>query len=164
MRDGAQAGDTIFVSGSFGDAAAGLELLRRGIRDDFLATRYLRPVARVELGAALVGRAHAVIDVSDGLLGDLGKLLQASDVGGDIHVERVPISSELRAHFDPEEAMRLALTGGDDYELCFAAQVDDVSDIDDITAIGTVSEGDQLTCYRDGAVVQYDDGGYRHFA
>ncbi len=163
LRTGARAGDTIFVSGTCGDAAGGLELLRRGTPDDSLLARYLRPVARVELGASLVGRAHAAIDVSDGLLGDLGKLLKASGVGADIHVDRVPVSNQLRAHFDEEAAIRLALTGGDDYELCFAAGDDDVGSIEGITAIGTVVEGDRLTCYRDGGIVRYDDSGYRHF-
>ncbi len=164
LRSGARVGDTVFVSGTCGDAAGGLELRRHGTHDDFLLARFLRPAARVDLGAALVGRAHAVIDVSDGLLGDLRKLLQASGVGAEIHVDRVPISDPLSAHFDAERALRLALTGGDDYELCFAARADDVDDIRDVTAIGTITQGNALTCYRDGQVVRFDDSGYRHFA
>ena len=163
LRRGAQAGDTIYVSGTFGDAAAGLLLLRRGKRDDSLLQRFLRPHARIELGAQLAGCASAAIDVSDGLLGDLKKLLRSSGVGGEVHVERVPTSPRLRRYFDRSETIRLALTGGDDYELCFAASDDVVTGIDDITAIGKVTAGSELICFRDGEIVEYDDSGYRHF-
>ncbi len=164
LRGGARIGDTIFVSGTCGDAAAGLELLERGIRDEVLAQRFLRPRARIELGTRLVGRASAVIDVSDGLIGDLRKLLEASAVGAEIHVDRVPISPALAQHFGADDALQFALTGGDDYELCFAAAADAVAGIDGITAIGTVVAGTDLVCRRDGEIVEYDDSGYRHFA
>ena len=164
LRSGARVGDTIFVSGTCGDAAAGLELSQRDMSDAFLAQRFLRPRPRVELGAQLVARASAVIDVSDGLVGDLRKLLEASGVGGEIHVDRVPLSTALTEHFDSDEALQFALTGGDDYELCFTAADDDVAGIDGIAAIGTVVAGADLVCLRNGEIVEYDDSGYRHFA
>ncbi len=164
LRSGARVGDTIFVSGTCGDAAAGLALLERGIHDDLLAQRFLRPSARIELGARLVGRASAVIDVSDGLIGDLRKLLEASGVGAEIQVDRVPVSSALLQHFDTDDTLRFALTGGDDYELCLTAAADAVVGIDSITAIGTVVAGTELVCRRDSEIVEYDDSGYRHFA
>ena len=125
--------------------------------------RFFRPEARVELGSALVDRASAVIDVSDGLLGDLKKLLEASGVGAEIEVEHVPTSQALRDRFDSEETLRLALTGGDDYELCFTADAGAVTAIENITAIGTVTAEAGLRCLRDGVVVEFDDSGYRHF-
>ena len=164
LRSGATVGDTIFVSGTCGDAAAGLELLKRGIRDEVLARRFFRPCARVELGAQLAGRASAVIDVSDGLVGDLRKLLESSAVGAEIDVDRVPISAALAQRFDSDDALQYALTGGDDYELCFSAARDAVAGVDDITAIGTVVAGADLVCRRDGEIVEFDDRGYRHFA
>lgn len=164
LRSGAQEGDTIYVSGTCGDAAAGLELLQRGTPDDLLAERFLRPRARIELGSCLAGRASAAIDVSDGLVGDLGKLLQASNVGGEIDIDKVPVSAALTQRFDKADAIRFALTGGDDYELCFTACEGGLAGIDDITAIGRVIAGDGLTCLRDGAVVEYEASGYRHFA
>lgn len=162
LRSGASVGDSIFVTGTPGDAAAGLQLLERGEHDDYLVGRFLRPSARIETGRRLLGRAGATIDVSDGLAGDLGKLLDASGVGGTLDIERLPISAALEARFDEPERHRLALTGGDDYELCFTARPEGVEGIDGVTAIGTVVEGSGLQIRNRGVVVEYDDSGYRH--
>jgi len=163
LRSGASVGDTIFVTGTVGDAAAGLELLRRGECEGVLVRRFLRPSARIDTGRDLVGRASAVIDVSDGLLGDLKKLLDASGVGGEIDVERVPLSDAIKARFDEHSRIQFALLGGDDYELCFTAQPEAVADVDGITAIGKVSGEEGLVCRHNGNIVDYDDSGYRHF-
>ena len=164
LRSGAIAGDTIFVTGTVGDAAAGLELMRKEQHDEFLVSRFLRPNARIATGRALLGNAHAAIDVSDGLVADLSKLLTASGVGGEINIEDVPLSAALRTQFGVDEQRRFALTGGDDYELCFTADADAVSHIDGITAIGRVVQAPGLTCRQNGEVVKIDDAGYRHFA
>ena len=163
LRSGAQPGDGIFVTGTVGDAAAGLELIRQGDTDNPLARRFLRPSARIAAGQALVGRAHAAIDLSDGLVGDLRKLLTASGVGGELDIGRVPLSADILARFDDEHRIAFALTGGDDYELCFTASPEAVSDLADITRIGTVTAGPDLVCRRNGDVVDVDDSGYRHF-
>ena len=164
LRSGAEVGDTVYVTGTLGDAAAGLEMIENDRHDDFLERRFLRPVARIDKGLELAGRAHAAIDVSDGLVGDLRKLLNASGVGAAIDVEAIPLSKELRTKFGADDACRFALTGGDDYELCFTARPGSVDDIDDITAIGTVIQGNELVCRQDGEIVEVDDSGYRHFA
>ncbi len=163
LRSGAQVGDTIFVTGTLGDAAAGLALLERGDADHYLARRFLRPTARVDAGRQLAGHATAAIDVSDGLLGDLTKLLQASDVGAVVDIERVPLSAELQSAFDLSKQRQFALTGGDDYELCFTAGEAPLPDVGGITAIGRVTEGAGLQCRLGGAIVDIDDSGYRHF-
>lgn len=163
LRSGAEPGDTIFVTGTIGDAAAGLEVLLQGERDEFLVNRFLRPTARIDTGILLAGKAHAAIDLSDGLVGDLKKLLGASGVGADVDVERIPLSDALQRRFDSNDQERFALTGGDDYELCFAAPSAAVANIEGITAIGTVSEAPGLTIRRHGDVVDVDDSGYRHF-
>ena len=98
------------------------------------------------------------------MIGDLRKLLEASHVGAEIDVGRVPLSPALKMHFDADETLELALMGGDDYELCFTADEDAVSGIAGITAIGKVVAGTDLVCRRDGEIVEYDDSGYRHFA
>ncbi len=163
LRSGAKVGDTVFVTGTVGDAAAGLELLQQGEHDEFLVGRFLRPTARLALGRMLVGKAHAAIDISDGLVADLSKLLAASGLGAQINVENVPVSSALTARFDDKTALQFALSGGDDYELCFTAPADAVAAIDGITAIGTVTGDEGLECRRGGEIVDVDVSGYRHF-
>lgn len=164
-RSGARPGDTIFVTGSVGDAAAGLELLLADKPDDFLTSRFLRPAARVSFGQALAGVASAAIDVSDGLLGDLHKLLTASGVAAEIDIERLPISDALSSHFDATAQRRFALLGGDDYELCFTASTDTLPAAHDlrVTAIGTITDGDKLICRDASGIVEFDHSGYRHF-
>lgn len=162
LRSGANVGDTVFVTGTVGDAAAGLALLRDGEREDYLQRRFLRPRARVAKGRELIGQASAAIDLSDGLVGDLRKLLDASGVGADIDIECIPTSETLRQRFTAEEALEFALTGGDDYELLFTGPAD--IDIDDATPIGMVTAGTDLRCRLNGELVEVNDAGYRHFA
>ncbi len=124
-RDGACVGDLVFVTGTLGDAAAGLQRLSPAADPDeedrrvFLRARLHRPQPRVAAGLSLRGRASACIDVSDGLLADLGHLCTASVVGAEIEVERLPLSSALLGSCDEAAAHDCALAGGDDYELCF---------------------------------------------
>ena len=163
LRSGARVGDSVYVTGTLGDAAAGLEMFENDRYDKYLLQRFLRPSARIEQGRQLAGLASAVIDVSDGLIGDLRKLLDASGVGAEVDVDALPLSLALQSQFGAEDAVRFALTGGDDYELCFTAAPDSVSDIPGITAIGEVTPGPDLVCRQGGKVVEVDDSGYRHF-
>ena len=164
-RSGAQPGDHIYVTGTVGDAAAGLALISSGQPHPYLSARFLRPNARIEFGQALVGAASAAIDVSDGLFADLSKMLTASSVGGVLDIDALPLSTELREAFDGEAQRRFALSGGDDYELCFTLGPDSPLPLTDtrITRIGSVIAGDQLSCRLDGALVPYEDSGYLHF-
>jgi thiamine-monophosphate kinase len=163
LRSGAQVGDSIFVTGTVGDASAGLKLLESGRHDDHLVSRFLRPTPRIATGLELAGRAHSAIDISDGLAGDLRKLLDASGVGAEIDLGLLPVSGALREHFG-DDATGIALTGGDDYELCFTASPNAVKDIAGITAIGEVVAGPDLVCRHNGEAVDVDDRGYRHFS
>ncbi|MGI9270668.1 MAG: thiamine-phosphate kinase [Woeseiaceae bacterium] len=164
-RSGAKAGDHIFVTGTVGDAAAGLELAASGTPDSYLSARFLRPNARVDYGQELQELASAVIDISDGLYADLAKLLAASRVGGILNLERLPFSAELRASFDSDACLQFGLSGGDDYELCFTSPSTDVPEGKGfpVTRIGTVTEGDELVCMQEGELVPFKDSGYRHF-
>jgi thiamine-monophosphate kinase len=125
-RAGAAVDDDLWLSGTVGDARAGLALRRReipsvdGHDEAFFFARMDRPLPRVELGVALRGIASAAIDVSDGLLGDLGHILERSGVGATVEWPRVPLSSALRA-LSPPLQQHYALAGGDDYELLFTA-------------------------------------------
>ena len=114
LRSGAKPGDTIFVTGTLGDAAAGLEQLDADNPDDYLVSRFLRPTARVEAGLALAGVANAAIDVSDGLIADLDKLLAASRVGADVDIEKLPLSQAIVDFAGRERALQYAIGGGDD--------------------------------------------------
>lgn len=165
-RSGARINDTIFVTGTVGDAAAGLQLLGEGQDENDLVVRFLRPSPRVGFGQTLPGVASAAIDVSDGLFADLGKLLSASGVGGILQLDCVPISAALRAGFDLNAQRRFALSGGDDYELCFTASADAsiVSGEVLVTAVGTVTNQPGLICRDGDNVLQYIDSGYRHFS
>ncbi len=126
-RDAARAGDDLWVSGSLGEARLALTALQKKIKmDDALfaeaAVRLHRPLPRVALGLALRGIAHAAIDVSDGLLGDLTHILQRSKLGAVVHVDALPIGPALvRAQLPLSLVRDYALNGGDDYELCFSA-------------------------------------------
>lgn len=124
LRSGARPGDRLCVSGYMGDAAAGLAL-EQGTTTfelsdvEYLSQRFYRPTPRLTLGESLLGTATACIDISDGLLADVGHLARASGVAVSIESSRVPLSPALRRLRDGEQALRWALTGGDDYELCF---------------------------------------------
>lgn len=129
LRRGARPGDGVYVTGTLGDAAAGLRLLAGGAPGmsvaghlrSVLSERLNRPTPRVAQGLLLRGGAHACIDVSDGLVADLGHVCAASGVGADVDVDALPASSALLAFADGAALHELQLAGGDDYELCFAA-------------------------------------------
>jgi thiamine-monophosphate kinase len=126
LRSGAQAGDHIVVTGTLGDAAAGLQYLRTpalnpGDKDavQSLVARFEYPTPRVAMGIAARGIASAAMDLSDGLAGDLPKLAQASGLGAVVNVDKLPLSPALRALAPPAQARDWALGGGEDYELLF---------------------------------------------
>ena len=157
-RSGARPGDTIYVTGTLGDAAAGLSMIGAGNADDFLLGRFLRPQARVATGRALTGLASACIDVSDGLVGDRCKLLDASGAGADLNLDALPLSDAMTRAFDDEVCRRFAATGGDDYELCFTLPADH-NPPDGCTCIGHVEEGEGVDC---GLAIDIPPG-YQHF-
>ena len=161
LRSGANVGDTVYVTGTLGDAAGGLAQYKSGEPDEYLLRRFLRPSPRVDIGPALVGTATAAIDISDGLAGDLRKLLEASGVGAEIDLYELPLSTALQEQFDPEQCQEFALTGGDDYELCFTAPPG--LGMPGTTAIGTITDSRELICRQNGRVVDIDSSGYSHF-
>lgn len=163
LRSGAAVGDTICVTGTVGDGAAGLCLIQEGKAESELCEAFLRPRARVEFGRKLAGVASAAIDVSDGLVDDLGKLLAASGVGGRIDLDALPLSAAMLGHFDRDAALRFALAGGDDYELCFTAGTPPAAGDLPVTPIGVVTAGDDLVLFDRSGPVAFEDGGYRHF-
>lgn len=125
FRHQAKEGDWIFVSNTLGDSAAGLELLlaNRAQADNtvhqFLLNRHFRPTPQVELGQFLLDYSQCAIDLSDGLLADLGHILSASGCGAELELDNLPLSTALRRYGSLEQARQFALTGGENYELCF---------------------------------------------
>ena len=164
-RSGAKAGDTIYVTGTLGDAAAGLSRLSELPCRNYLARRFARPTARVAVGSALAGIAHAAIDVSDGLVADLAKVLEASRAGAELELHHLPLSQELLDAVGREQALQHAMGGGDDYELCFTLPESLLpADIaSEVTAIGRITAETGLVCRDGDSVVPFDDTGYRHF-
>ncbi|MDP5009576.1 MAG: thiamine-phosphate kinase [Glaciimonas sp.] len=179
-RDAAKIGDDIWVSGTLGDARLALagyrlnsdrtsedEVLRDQIMLDahshaLAATRMHQPTPRIALGLALRGIAHAAIDISDGLVGDLGHILQGSHVGAILHVDSLPLGAVLTQQAQAVQR-HFALAGGDDYELCFtaaAAQRDAVLSAAQkaattVTRIGTIVSDTNIT-YLDANGVTLD--------
>lgn len=121
-RAGARAGDGVYVTGTLGDAAAALSRLQsKSACDPQLVERLHRPMPRVAQGLILRSRATSCIDVSDGLVADLGHICAASGVAAEIDADTLPASPALIAAFAAEDRRAFQLVGGDDYELCFSA-------------------------------------------
>ena len=168
-RAGADVGDDVWVSGTLGDAAAALAQWQAGEAiDAALRVRLDRPMPRVALGLALRGIASACIDVSDGLLADLGHLCLASGVGAEVEVDALPASTALVAAFDAQARRGLQATGGDDYELCFSAppaRREAIAAMPGTTRIGRIVAGDGVRAMTSaGAPWQPVHAGYQHFA
>jgi thiamine-monophosphate kinase len=144
-RSGALAGDGLWVTGTIGDAGAGLAIARGGEGHAELLERYLRPTPRLAEGRALAPHVHAMMDVSDGLLIDASRMAQASGLAVEIDLSRVPLSPHLT------DALAAA-TAGDDYELLFAAPADFVPPVP-ATRIGGFSEGAGLSLCDRGVTV-----------
>lgn len=178
-RGTAQAGDDVYVSGTLGDASLGLLVLRGGLTrlsqesSAFLTDRYRLPQPRVSLGPALVGVAHAAMDVSDGLVADLGHICETSELGADIDETDVPLSpvarEALRAH---PALMSTVLTGGDDYEILFTAPPvarESVAALAGrlnlpLTRVGRMRSGSGVRVLRDdGSERALDSAGWQHF-
>ncbi len=171
-RRGARSGDLLCVTGTPGDAAAGLEIARGGAaaRDAVeraLLDRCHFPVPRLAAGRQLRGLATACIDVSDGLAGDAGKLAAASGCGVVIDVARLPLSQALRSQCGEARARQLALQGGDDYELCFALPPRHLealrARLADWAVIGELTETPGIRIRDGDSVTQVSQSGYDHF-
>lgn len=174
-RDGAKAGDDIWVSGTLGDAALALAHLQMKIAlepEEFdRCSRALHtPVARVELGKRLRGIAHAAIDISDGIVADLGHILERSRVAAVVEFAKVPRSQTLERYLPV--ARQALLSGGDDYELCFTASparherilaLSREMDLP-LTRIGGIEEGSGLTVSDErGRKLDFEAKGFDHF-
>ena len=180
-RHGARVGDEVWVSGVLGDAALALAAFDGAIDLSHaehvrVAHRLHKPVPRVGLGVALRGVASSAIDVSDGLIADLGHICERSAVAAEIELERVPRSAVLRRHVGEPAAQVALLAGGDDYELCFTAPRARRAAVEraanrsgvKLARIGRITRGDGgrqrvRVLGRDNRPVRLKRGGFEHF-
>lgn len=178
-RSGARAGDHLFVSGSPGDAAAGLALLQGKVPGydpaqgpaARLVSRFLRPEPRVALGRELRTVASAAIDISDGLLTDLDKLCAASGCGARLDTDALPLSAALRGCFERDACVQYALAGGDDYEMIFSIPPTRLAHVAALNAarplctrIGEITATRSVDCVRAGQPFVVARRGYEHFS
>ena len=172
-RSGAGVGDSIYLTGTVGDAAAGLRDLRAGVRQGFLVARQLDPQPRVAVGVALAeaGLASAMIDVSDGVLADLTHICRLSGVGARLDLARLPLSAEYRAT-GGADPFALALSGGEDYELLFCVPKGRGAEVEAlcerlelrVARIGEITEGSRVELVTaEGGVYAPAQRGFDHF-
>ncbi|MFO8024989.1 thiamine-phosphate kinase [Thiohalophilus sp.] len=177
-RQGAAPGDEIWVSGTLGDAGLGLRIAQGRLEagdvvKETLCRRLDRPPPRLAAGIALRGIASSCIDISDGLLADLGHLCAAADCGARVHYADLPLSSAARPFIEANSELGdLPLIGGDDYELCFTAAASRHADIRSLatqldcplTCIGQIETEHGIRCQQpDGQLKSLSGQGYRHF-
>jgi len=180
-RSSARVGDAVLVTGTLGDATAGLQALQHpphgdeghATLRDYLIGRLNRPTPRLAAGIALRDQAHACVDISDGLLADLGHICVASGVGAEIEAPLLPRSSALLELHDEATALRFALSGGDDYELCFTVPASHLAQVQadlsrlgcGVTRIGRIVEGEGVRVRgHDGEWLGPQQSGWEHFA
>ncbi len=181
LRSGAQAGDILCVTGTIGDGALGLKCAQGTLKlsdadSMFLRGRYQRPEPRIEIGCTIAGRASACIDVSDGLVADVGHICDASEVIAVIEKEKIPLSNAGRTGISQDpDLWNAVFGGGDDYELAFTVPPDDIDDISNlgsttgtaVTVIGRIlpARNDKMPVTvvdENGMTLSLPSGGYRH--
>jgi len=178
-RDKAQPGDKVYVSGSIGDAAIGLHAIVNELADNALLPciqRLNRPQARINFAAQLSTCSQCAIDISDGLVADLGHVLHASGCGAQIRLDDIPLSLAARYYFDTychqKTDWPILLTRGDDYELCFTVNEKNQSAVEAlakrydlvISCIGEVTDSTELSFLSaDGEVFDFEQNGFQHF-
>ncbi|MBO6906099.1 MAG: thiamine-phosphate kinase, partial [Parvibaculum sp.] len=179
-RGGARPGDDLYITGTVGDGGLGLMVLQdklRGLNAEdaaFLSRRYREPDPRTDVGPRLCGVAHAALDVSDGLMADLGHICEVSGVGARVEMDLVPLSEAARAALEMDEDLVAQIAGGgDDYEILFTAPAEKAGAIADIAAetgvpvtrIGSILRADKGLSTVDGSgrQIPLKQLGYRHF-
>lgn len=175
-RNGAQAGDLIYVTGTLGDAGLAL-LAHKGVD---VAPEYLpylqswldRPTPRVMEGTALLGLASSAIDISDGLIADLGHICESSGTGASIELAALPCSAGVKAYVETSGDWGVVLAAGDDYELCISVPPERQADLEQLAArfecgmsrIGVIEQQSGLRCVqKDGSFLSGYSQGYEHF-
>ncbi len=174
LRSGAQMGDGVYVTGTLGDAALGLDMLQGKLTPDAaLIARYHYPEPRLSVASTLHGIAHSCMDISDGLLQDASHIAASSNVGLSLRADALPLSDSARRLYAQSPALlRRIVSGGDDYELLFTAPMAHENSLHHIaedtgvtiTRIGTVEAGEGVTlCDANGEAIRFREQGFTHF-
>ncbi|MDD5228287.1 MAG: thiamine-phosphate kinase [Methylococcales bacterium] len=162
----AQVGDLIYMTGMLGDAGLGLKI-KQGYEcnAEKAAERFHEPMPRVETGLALRGCASACIDISDGLVSDLGHILRQSGVGACLDFDNLPLSDDVRTYIENTDDEFMPLIAGDDYELCFTVPPQFVHRVpENCTAIGIIEKQTGLRLKKTGHIETFTAKGYEHFS
>lgn len=175
LRSGARPGDRIFVTGTLGDSRGGLETVLKRISGEqvpYLQKRFYNPEPRIDTALLVSDFATSAIDISDGLLADLNHILEASQVGAMLHPTELPVSQSLYRWVGEKQARQWALSGGEDFELCFtvpllaepklawALREHDVA----VTCIGQITEEAGIVLVEEGEIWSVEPQGYNHFS
>ncbi|TAK62003.1 thiamine-phosphate kinase [Methylobacter sp.] len=167
MRSAAQPGDFIYMTGFLGDAGLGLKINQGYVCADPEAalTRFNRPEPQIEAGQALIGIANACIDLSDGLAGDLGHILEQSRVGACLDWKSLPLSNAVQSYINDTGDWRMPLTAGDDYELCFTVSPEQADKLTvAATKIGIIESQPGLRLNKSGHIQPLEVKGFEHFS
>jgi thiamine-monophosphate kinase len=175
-RDGANVGDFILVTNFVGDGAAALAAIQNthtftDEHIEYLLQRFYRPTPRLSESVLIREIASSALDISDGLVADLQHICDASDLGAVIDIENLPLSPAVKSLNNDSQAYQWALSGGDDYELCFTVPPEKMADIAMLiaqgklqaTVIGEVTAGSKVICEYEGEPFELAKTGYQHF-
>ncbi len=176
-RSGAKVGDWVYVTGNLGDSKAGLDVILDPANQHTpyareLEKRHYLRTPRILTGQALIGLASSAIDISDGLIADIGHILKRSQVGLSLNVAHLPLSSELSQFIsDSDSAIRYALTSGEEYELCFTISEENRGALDSVlahtgckvTCIGQIRPQGTFEIHNNGTPLNWQLSGYDHF-
>lgn len=166
-RSAARPGDFIYMTGFLGDAGLGLKIKQGYLCADSEAalTRFNRPEPQIEAGQALIGIANACIDLSDGLAGDLGHILEQSRVGACLDWDALPLSKAVLAYINDTGDWAMPLTAGDDYELCFTVSPEQAAHLTvAATKIGVIEARPGLRLNKSGIIKPLEVKGFEHFS
>jgi thiamine-monophosphate kinase len=178
LRSNANIGDLIYVTGYLGDSKAGLLILKKKISiknkhiKNYFIKKHLRPIPRIYEGMALKQAANAAIDISDGLIADLGHILKESECGANINLNHIPISKNLRNNFHSDHFLNWAISGGEDYELCFTVSKKNAEQLNFIskkfslhfTCIGNITESQEgFNLFYNNKKIFFNKKGFLHF-
>ncbi|MGZ5007901.1 MAG: thiamine-phosphate kinase [Methylobacter sp.] len=167
MRSAARPGDLIYMTGLLGEAGLGLKIKYGYVCADAEAAliRFNRPDPQIEVGQGLIGVANACIDISDGLAGDLGHILEQSQVGACLDWDSLPLSDAVRTYIENTCDWAMPLTAGDDYELCFTVSPERVGQLPaNVTKIGIIEAQPGLRLNKSGRIEQLEVKSFEHFS